>query len=172
MIIDPNKEKQAIQWLSNEIKQIPNVFRKNEIQESITLNNKKVPPLCEIVLYKYNAVVGNLNGYWDKFPMVLIVRPLEDHFFGFNLHYLDQETRENIIGTMMHIHTQTRGNKKELFKRMYPFLDGLVKIGIYNHAYKNYLYQRLESKFIIINPKYYDLVTALPIARFKGNNTQ
>ena len=63
-------------------------------------------------------------------------------------------------------------NKKELFKRMYPFLDGLVKIGIYNHAYKNYLYQRLESKFIIINPKYYDLVTALPIARFKGNNTQ
>lgn len=170
MIIDPRLEKQAIQWLSNEIKQIPNVFQKNEIQESITIKNKKAPPLCEIVLYKYSAVVGNSNGYWDKFPLVLIVRPLEDHFFGFNLHYLEPEIRLKIIETMTHIHKQARGDKGQIFKRLYPFLDALVKMGAYNYAYKNYLYRQLESKFIIINPKYYELVTALPIATLKGNN--
>ncbi len=83
-MIENNKEKLAIQWLSNEIKQIPNFYKKGEIQESITLNNRKAPPLCDLVLYKYNAAVGNTNGYWDKFPLVLIVRPLEDHFFGLN----------------------------------------------------------------------------------------
>lgn len=171
-MIENNKEKLAIQWLSNEIKQIPNFYKKGEIQESITLNNRKAPPLCDLVLYKYNAAVGNTNGYWDKFPLVLIVRPLEDHFFGFNLHYLDHDNRAKIMNTLTHLHTQTRGDKKQLFKRIYPFLDGLVKIGIYNFAYKNYLYNRLESKFIVINPKYYDLVSVLPIARFKGNNTQ
>lgn len=171
-MMDKNKEQLAIQWLSNEIKQIPNFYKKGEIQESITLNNRKAPPLCDLVLYKYNAVVGNTNGYWDKYPLTLIVRPLEDHFFGFNLHYLDHETRHKIIETLSHLHTQARGNKKEIYKRIYPFLDALVKIGIYNFAYKNYLYSRLESKFIVINPSYYELVTYLPIAKFKGNNKQ
>ena len=56
------------------------------------------------------------------------------------------------------------------FKTVYPFLDGLVKIGKFNFAYKNYNYENMESKFIIIQPKYYNLVIELPIARFKENN--
>lgn len=38
-----------------------------------------------------------------------------------------------------------------------------------NYYYKKHK-QNMESKFIIIQPKYYNLVIELPIARFKENN--
>lgn len=112
--------------------------------------------------------MGNTNGYWDKFPLVLIVRPLETHFFGFNLHYIQPDDRKKIIDTVLHINERTT-NRMESYRKIYPFLDALVKFGDYNHAYKNYNYNNLESKFIIINPKYYTIIKDLPIARFKEN---
>lgn len=164
-----NQEKRAVQWLSNEIKQIPNIIFKKDIQESFTLKNKKkAPPLCEITLFKYDAAIGNTNGYWDKFPLVLIVRPLETHFFGFNLHYIQPDDRIKIIDTVLHLNERST-NRMDSYKRIYPFLDALVKFGAYNNAYKNYNYNNMASKFIIINPKYYTVIKDLPIARFKEN---
>lgn len=168
-MIDNNPtEKKAIQWLSNEIKQIPNFYKKNDITESFTLNNKKVPPLCEIVLYKYSAIKGNLNGYWDEYPITLIVRPLETHFYGFNLHYLDHDIRKKIVDVLLGIRTRST-SPAMAFKRIYPFIDGLVKVGLYGHAYKNYLYNAMQSKFIIINPTHYNMISNLPIAKLKEN---
>lgn len=178
----------AIQWLSNEINNIPNFVsvdavkplkKKNEEvkdadvdessikREPITKSDITAPPLCEIALFKYNALRGNKNGYWDKFPLVIIVRPFNDHFYGFNLHYLDHDTRTKIISVIKRF--KRNGNAKDTFKFIYPFLDALVKLGTYNFAYKNYSYSALESKFVIIQPKYYDLVTQLPIAKLKEN---
>lgn len=165
-------EKAAMRWLSNEIKNIPNFRSNNEIQEKFTINGRKAPPLCDLVLFKYSAKFGNDFGYWDKFPIILLVRPLEEHFFGFNLHYFDKETREKIITTVGRLNSQSRGNKKLAFKMIYPFLDALVKVGKFNYAYKNYLYGNMESNFIVVHPDHYSLVSNLPIARFKENNNE
>ena len=102
MINKNDKQKQeAIKWLSNEIENIPNYISNNSKStnksndldlniksDPMTKSNIVAPPLCEIALFKYNAISGNDTGYWDKFPLSIIVRPLPTHFFGFNLHYL------------------------------------------------------------------------------------
>lgn len=156
-------------WLSNEISNIPNFIEATkEGEDDAITKNVIVPPLCEIALFKYNAKQGNVSGYWDKFPLVIIVRPLNDHFYGFNLHYLDYETREKIISIIKRF--KREGDTRSTFKYVYPFLDALVKMGKYNYAYKNYSYTRLESKFVVIKSNYYDLVSRLPIARLKENN--
>lgn len=165
-------EQAALRWLSNEIKSIPNFKSNKEIQEKFTVNGIKAPPLCELALFKYSAKVGNSFGYWDNFPIVLLVRPLEDHFFGFNIHYFDFETRDKIIGIVNKLNTQSRGNKKAAFRMIYPFLDALVKVGKFNYAYKNYLYSNMESNFIVIHPDHYSLVSNLPIAKLKENNNE
>lgn len=186
-MMDLNKQqKDAVQWLSNEIENIPNiVFRKpinqkkkkegeeltEEEQQIITIQEKRRnPPLAELVLFRYEAKFGNVFGYWDKFPIVLIVRPFEDHCFGFNLHYLDLKTREKILRTVINLHRKVP-NKKTMYKAIYPFLDALVKIGYYNFAYKNYSYSNITSEFVIIKPEHYQMVANLPIARFQGNRT-
>lgn len=168
MILD-SKQRVAMTWLSNEISRIPNFKSRKDITESITLKGQKAPPLCEMVLFKYDATHGNLNGYWDKYPIVLIVRPLPEHFFGFNLHYIEPVMRKKIIDTVYKIVSESMGSRELKFKYLYPFLDGLVKIKHFNHAYKNYNYANLESKFVIINHEYYDLVANLPIATLKSN---
>lgn len=173
-------QRAAVQWLSNEIENIPNFVSaspsKKEMSEDeqgdikkepLTKSDIDAPPLCEIALFKYNAIKGNTNGYWDKFPLVIIVRPFTDHFYGFNLHYLDRETRIKIISVIKRF--KKPGSSRETFKFVYPFLDALVKLGIYNFSYKNYVYSGMESKFVVIQPKYYDLVADLPIAKLKEN---
>lgn len=165
------REKNAIQWLSNAIENIPNiVFQKDEEGTDIlTEKTTHKPPIAELVLFRYEAKIGNVYGYWDKFPIILMVRPLPEHCFGFNLHYLDYNTRKKILDTIARLHTHAH-SKEQLFKSVYPFLDALVKIGIYNHAYKNYSYSNITSDFVVIKPKHYNFVADLPIARFKGNN--
>jgi hypothetical protein len=183
MINKNDKQKQeAIKWLSNEIENIPNYISNNSKStnksndldlniksDPMTKSNIVAPPLCEIALFKYNAISGNDTGYWDKFPLSIIVRPLPTHFFGFNLHYLNYDTRKKIIDILVKFKRNNISPELQ-FKTVYPFLDGLVKIGKFNFAYKNYNYENMESKFIIIQPKYYNLVIELPIARFKENN--
>ena len=99
MINKNDKQKQeAIKWLSNEIENIPNYISNNSKStnksndldlniksDPMTKSNIDAPPLCEIALFKYNAVSGNDTGYWDKFPLSIIVRPLPTHFFGFSV---------------------------------------------------------------------------------------
>lgn len=162
-------EKSAVQWLSNEIKQIPN-FKTNNSSEVFTKKNNYSPPMCELVLFKYNAIYGNSFGYWDKFPIVLMVRPLEDHFFGFNLHYIEVEQRQKIIDLVYKLNSISIGDKSSAVMRIYPFLNALVKTGLYNSAYKNYNYSNMESNFVIVHPDHYSLVSKLPIARLKENN--
>lgn len=165
-------QKAAVQWLSNEIENIPNIVFQKDADDTDVITEQEerfVPPLAELVLFRYEAKFGNKMGYWDKFPITLIVRPFEDHFFGFNLHYLDAVTRDKILRTVLNLHKKVT-NKKTMYKAIYPFLDALVKIGYYNFAYKNYLYSNITSDFVIIKPEFYHMVSSLPIARFKGNN--
>lgn len=170
-MIDDRRSRAAMQWLSNEIERIPNkVFVKDkEETEEITEKKKDTPPIAELVLFKYIAKVGNANGYWDKFPIILMVRPFMDHCFGFNLHYLNPEERTKLLTTINNLH-QRSYSQDQLFKMIYPFLDALVKVGIYNFAYKNYLYSNIISDFVVIKPEFYKFVADLPIARFNGNN--
>ena len=42
-------EKKSMQWLSNEIKSLPN-FGENNLTERVTM-----PPLCELVLFEYEV---------------------------------------------------------------------------------------------------------------------
>lgn len=168
MITEEQKSKSAIQWLSNAIDDIPNItFSEND--DVLTEKTTHKPPIAELVLFKYHAKVGNVNGYWDKFPIILMVRPFQDHCFGFNLHYLDKPVKNKILTTIARLQNNTH-NKEQLFKAVYPFLDALVKIGIYNFAYKNYSYSNIISDFVVIKPEHYNFVADLPIARLKENN--
>lgn len=165
-----NKDEQIAQaWLMNEVRRIPNIALKKEIKDSITINGGIAPPMCKIVLFKYNAQMGNSFGYWDKYPLVIIVRPFEDHYFGFNLHYINREGRIKIIDTMNRIIQHGNNNRQYTFKLLYAFLDSLVKAGIAGQSYKNYKYQNMESKFVVIDPKYYGMVANLPLAQLKEN---
>lgn len=169
--IDERRSRAAMQWLSNEIERIPNIVFQKDEEDTDILTEKKIqrPPIAELVLFRYQAKVGNVYGYWDKFPIILMVRPFPDHCFGFNLHYLDKDVRNKILNTIARLHMHAY-NKEQLFKAVYPFLDALVKIGIYNFAYKNYSYSNITSEFVVIKPEYYKLVADLPIARLKENN--
>ena len=169
------QEKEALTWLSNEIENMPNIVFRREIKENkdgkepeLLTKKLEIPPLAELVLFKYEASVGNLSGYWDKFPIVLVVRLFEDHFFGFNLHYFDKKERSKIIGALLRLHGKVL-NKKEMYRVIYPFLDSLVKVGIYNSAYKNYSYRNMKSEFVTINVSHYKLVSNLPLAKMKEN---
>lgn len=158
-------ERKSMQWLSNEIKNLPN-FGENNLTERVTM-----PPLCELVLFEYEAQVGNVHGYFDKFPLVLVVRPLEnDRFFGFNLHYIDKETRTKILKPIHDIKISSLTNRKLANQRIYPFLDSLVKSKIEPQAYKQYTLDNIISNVITLQPKSYHHVAHLPIATLKENN--
>jgi hypothetical protein len=166
MIVD-RKQREAVQWLSNEIENIPN-FTKQPGQP-LAKKKPEVPPICEVVLFKYNATHGNSFGYWDKFPLVIMVRPFPDHFFGFNLHYLNMDIRTKILSTMNNLSKSSAGNKDMEFRKLYPFLSAIVKVGQFNFAYKNYSYNNFESEFLVIHKEHYHFISQLPIAKFEGN---
>lgn len=157
------KEEEAIKWLKNHVKGLPTDNKYN-------LTRKLVyPPICQIVLFEYNAINGNVFGYWDKYPLVLVVRPLDGRLFGFNLHYLNKKDRLKIIKVISNINSKS--SKKEIYD-IYNFLNNLVKSKLFNNCYKQYSYSNFISGFSVIKKEYYDLIANLPIGTLKENKDE
>lgn len=173
---DIEKEKFAIQWFKNEINNINDHRLIAKIGGSLSERKPlhlSTPPVCEIIYYEYDPLHKNTKSlpFYDKYPLTLIASFAPNHFYGFNLHYLDFQMREKLVGAVYKIKSKGYSSKQS-FQLLYPLLKQLVDSNILNYAYKCYLFEQVVSKFVIVNPEYYKFVVHLPIQKFIGQSQQ
>ena len=164
-------EEIATRWFMKSINSITKIGTPNKMLQSLfTVKGTRLPPIGELLMYRYSPKYKLTLPYYDIYPLVLVVDFDATGFYGINLHYLPPVWRNRVMTFLI---TQKRNSRSQraYIQKVYPLLLELSKT-ICMFAYKHYLCNHVTSKFIIVNPNYWKLVSKLPTQKFVGASQQ
>jgi len=116
-------------------------------------------------MFLYDAKWKETLPYWDSVPLIFIVRRMTNGFIGINLHYLPIDYRSQLFKALMDISIKNKGTPQQL-RLSYALLMGTARLRYAKPCIKYYLYSRLRSRVLNIDPKYWETAMYLPTDKF------
>ena len=117
--------------------------------------------------YGYNPKTKDTLPYYDVFPLILMVRGLDDGWHGLNLHYLPPKHREILITRLMENMNDTRLTDKSRIKLNYAMLSSAAKYRLFKPCFKRYLMTHTTTAVRPIPFTDWPKAIMLPVAKFK-----
>jgi hypothetical protein len=126
----------------------------------------------KMILYVYDAKWKEKLPYWDAYPLVIPLRPSASAkrgaFLGLNMHYLPPLERAKLMQALLTTLNNTKDmNPRSQLRITYQVLEGASKFRAFRPCLKMYLFSHIKSKILVINPKHWNKVLMLPVARWQ-----
>ena len=159
-----DKTKAAVKWLGNSIK----TLAKKIPDGMVELRTIKHPPVGEIVLFKYDPKHKKTLPYYDEHPLLLVTDYTNEDFWGINLHYIPPDMRKKLITQLYDLKMANMDDYKGYIKKATPLINAIGSSDLFSHCFKQYKAKgHVKSKFAVIKPSYWKVVSALPLQQFK-----
>lgn len=169
--------RQSVDWFQSQIK----IISRSSYQPKTLLGNTNYlvsnPTIGKMYLYKYNAKWKDQLPYWDALPIIIYMGKKEGrstNFNGCNLHYLPPPMRLNLLKNLYDLANNDKFDATTRFKITYDILMRLSRaknLGA-DFAFKEYIFDQMESKFLEIPPSSFPMVSLLPIENFQKQSKQ
>jgi hypothetical protein len=125
----------------------------------------------QMVMYFYDPKWKKTLPYYDRFPLIMYLEPKAGKsgpgFLGLNLHYLPPLERAKLLDALYSVAEKNKNDEIKRIQITYGILKKAAKFKWYEPCLKHYLYGHVRSKFMIIDPKEWDMVCFLPLERFE-----
>ena len=105
--------------------------------------------------------------YYDRFPLIFMVGPAKNGFYGLNLHYLPPKLRAAMMDNLYDIVSNKRYDENTKLRISYDLLKGASKYRYFKPTFKHYLNDHVNSRFIKIDSAEWDIALFLPTERFE-----
>ena len=105
--------------------------------------------------------------YYDRFPLIFMVKAAKGGFYGINLHYLPPALRAKLMDSLYDITNNKRYDDTTKLKITYDVLNSASKYKYFKPTFKHYLTAHVRSKFMEINADEWDTALFLPTERFE-----
>jgi hypothetical protein len=117
-------------------------------------------------LFGYDPKYKDTLPFYDMFPLVIVLEPTINGFFGLNLHYLSYEMRRRLFGRIWQIAANNQNSQEQVKRLTWKLLGNVSKFPEVAPCCKRYLWDHLTTKIIKIPVD--DWVTAihLPVEKF------
>ena len=119
-----------------------------------------------LYMYFYDPKLKQKLPYYDRFPMVLPFRKVEDGFIGLNLHYLPYQFRVILMRNLTSLANNQKMDKTTRIKMSWQILENASKFNFAKPCVKQYLLAHVRSPFKLILPKDWGTAMMLPVERF------
>ena len=101
-------EKQSFAWYRGQVKQIASSYKKDMskfVRDERETNEdenvlRRYPKEGHLFMFEYKAKMRHLP-YYDRFPLVYVVKASPTEFFGANLHYINPKKRIQIVQKLL-----------------------------------------------------------------------
>jgi hypothetical protein len=117
--------------------------------------------------FYYDPLTKNEMPYYDKFPLVMPLKRESDGFIGLNLHYLPIRYRIAFMRKMMPYAIYDDEDEIKRIRITYPILDSSSRYKEFRPCIKKYLYSRIRSRILKVQPEEWDIALYLPIHQFR-----
>ena len=168
----------ARKWFKEEIKRLmanpwevdhKQMSKYTRRQSPISL--PKPEDIGRMFFYGYDPKTKDTLPYYDVFPLILMVRGLDDGWHGLNLHYLPPKPREVLITRLMENMSDTKLDNFTRLKINYGLLKTVSKYRYFKPCFKRYLVSHVKTSVRPIPFRHWPKAILLPVANFKKAST-
>ena len=121
----------------------------------------------KMFFYGYDPKTKGTLPYYDIFPLILMVRGLDNGWHGLNLHYLPPKQREILILRLMENMSDTRLDNNSRLKLNYKMLSTIAKYRYFKPCFKRYLVSHTRTSVKPVPMRHWAKAILLPTANFK-----
>ena len=117
-----------------------------------------------IMAFEYNPKHKATLEYYDKFPLILVLKLTENGFYGLNFHYLRPLDRAIFMNRLYKY--AVVGEDKFTIGVTYEKLSSQYDLRYYKPCIKRYLFSNVSTKVVMLEPQYWDVALFLPTEKF------
>ena len=136
-------------------------------EEPISSTGRRI--IGSMQMFFYDPKYKDVLPYYDRFPLVIVVKPAKGGFLGLNLHYLPPILRAQFLDALMDNVTSKKSENAK-FKLTTRLLAGTSELEFYKPCIKHYLNEHVRSKFAEVKAPEWEIATFLPTAMFEKAN--
>lgn len=127
--------------------------------------------LGEMYFFLYDPKTKEEMRYYDIFPLVLPIEPAKGGFIGINFHYVEPILRAKILDEIASIDAENLSKKARL-TRLITLNQKVASLKLVRPTLHRYLYSKMKSRFIVVDPSDWGLAIFLPVERFKKKRSR
>lgn len=148
------RTKQSIEWFRNKAREMfrGRVINRNKVlrDDLIDLRNRPIRrktkgPFGNMYMFFYDPKHKDTLPYYDGFPLIIMLGPAPNGFYGLNLHYLPPVLRAKLLDAIL-------------------AESGKIPQRYLAPAMKHYLTQHVRSRFALVDEPEWEIATFLPMA--------
>lgn len=164
----------ARKWFRDEVKRLmENPWEVDHRQMSKytrgqkAMSMPKTTDIGKMFFYAYDPKTKEELPYYDVFPLILMVKTLNDGWHGLNLHYLPPKQRQVLIDRLLVNLSDTKLDNNTRLKINYQILQSAGKYRLFKPCFKRYLVNHVRSTVRPIPMRHWAKAILLPVAKFK-----
>jgi hypothetical protein len=152
-------------WFIDNLKNIRNISRKALLNDNV-LTTRSKPLIGRMFMYFYDPKYKETLPYYDQFPLIIMVEPAKNGFYGLNLHYLPPRVRAVFFDRLLEYANNKKLNPKTRLMLTYEMLSSTRKLRAFQPCYKRYLFDHIASKVVEVPPTAWEAALFLPTDSF------
>ena len=160
------RSKESLTWFRNRVRRIrtnsEQFYKQSDLQKSRRFLEGRM------FTFFYDPKTKDKLPYYDTFPCVMIVETYGSGFLGLNLHYLPPRIRIRFLEKLFEYTNNEEFDETTRIRITWNLLSSVTKLRASRAAVKRYLYSHVEGSALLVEPKYWDIVSFLPTASFTG----
>ena len=160
------RSKESLTWFRNRVRRIrtnsEQFYKQSDLQKSRRFLEGRM------YTFFYDPKTKDKLPYYDTFPCVMIVETYGSGFLGLNLHYLPPRIRIRFLEKLFEYTNNEEFDETTRIRITWNLLSSVTKLRASRAAVKRYLYSHVEGSALLVEPKYWDIVSFLPTASFTG----
>ena len=159
--------KESVRWFQQQIRTIRNptaisagIARENgRKQARIVMGN--------LYYFLYDPKHAKTLPYYDVFPLVLVLKKMNDGFLGLNFHYLPPLYIAAFLDQLLPFAKLNDEEGIERLRVTYNLLQSSRRYKAFAPCLKHYLYDQMGTKPLKVAPDEWETALFLPVERFK-----
>jgi hypothetical protein len=163
--------RQSFTWFQGKIKELKSpVNLAKEIVNDKSRKGRFV--MGGLYHFFYDPLTKAELPYYDMFPLVIPLHPMDNGFLGLNLHYLPPRYRAAFMDKLMNFAILDKNDDPKRLRVTYEILNATRNYREFKPCIKQYLNSQIKTRIVPIKPNEWETALFLPTAIFKGATPQ
>ena len=162
--LNADGQEKSYQWYRQQVSTLGRLSSTNQALKDTPMVSTILPG--DMYLFFYDPKMKKDLPYYDRMPLVLPFRKVQDGFYGINLHYLPYLMRFKILEILSKYEVEKNGDKR--IQLSWQLLDATAKLSPAKFAVKHSLNAHVRSRFYKIGSDDWVTASQLPLEKFVG----
>jgi hypothetical protein len=162
--VNPRSD-ESLKWFRKTLSSITRPSRTGLLKDS-ALKKVDKPLSGRMFMYFYDPKTKDTLPYYDRFPLIIMVKRTSDGFYGLNLHYLSPTLRAKFFDKLLDFKSNKKYNDSTRFRITYNFLKSSSKLKEFAPCFKRYLNSNVKSTIAEVPATEWEAALFLPTEQF------